>query len=400
MKGMNMAQPIKKGQTIKRATVSSIKSKLGLGAEAKKDLSTTSADKPMEWILMPKAFQEALKLNGFPMGYCSVISGWSNTGKSTLKNCLIAACQKQGILPVIYETENNFDFKYAIDCGMQATPIYGDVDVEKVNEETGEITTVKENRIVDYEGDFLYYDSSILAEQYGDMDYSAGKRVSKKRKIAVIEDIAYSINEILDMQDEGEIQQPICFIWDSVGSIPSFKSVMSKTGNNMFDAGAISVAFNTILNNRIPASRRINNQYSNTFVCVNKIWNDSMNSMGGLPSPELKGGKSIFFSARLILHLGGAGKASTKKLSATAKGETYNYGIVTKVKCIKNHLPTPYNVTYNGTFCCLHNGIYCESEVDAYKKTYMKDLLAQLEHTGKIAIDESEVTFTEEESDD
>ena len=160
---------------------------MGLGVEAKKDLSTTSADKPMEWILMPKAFQEALKLNGFPMGYCSVISGWSNTGKSTLKNCLIAACQKQGILPVIYETENNFDFKYAIDCGMQATPIYGDVNVEHVDEETGEISITKENRIVDYEGDFIYYDSSILAEQYGDIDYSAGKRVSKKRKIAVIE---------------------------------------------------------------------------------------------------------------------------------------------------------------------------------------------------------------------
>ena len=130
-----MAQPIKKGQTIKkRTTISSIKNKLGLGQEVHKDLSTSSADKPMEWIIMPNAFQDALKLNGFPMGYCSVISGWSNTGKSTLKNCLIAACQRQGILPVIYETENNFDFKYAIDCGMQATPIYGDVEVEDVDE--------------------------------------------------------------------------------------------------------------------------------------------------------------------------------------------------------------------------------------------------------------------------
>ena len=396
-----MAQPIKKGQTIKkRTTISSIKNKLGLGQEAHKDLATSSADKPMEWIIMPNAFQDALKLNGFPMGYCSVISGWSNTGKSTLKNCLIAACQRQGILPVIYETENNFDFKYAIDCGMQATPIYGDVEVEDVDEETGEVSVHTENRIIDYDGDFIYYDSSILAEMYGDMDYSSGKRVSKKRKIAVIEDIAYSMNEILDLQDEGEIQQPVCFIWDSVGSIPSFKSVVSKTGNNMFDAGAISVAFNTLLNNRIPASRRINNPYTNTFVCVNKIWNDSMNSMGGLPSIELKGGKSIFFAARLILHLGGAAKASTKKLSATAKGQTYDYGVVTKVKCTKNQLPTPYNVTYNGTFCCLHNGIYTEGEVDDYKKTYMKDLLKQIEERGNISVNEKDVEFTETESED
>ena len=63
-----MAQPIKKGQTIKkRTTISSIKNKLGLGQEVHKDLSTSSADKPMEWIIMPNAFQDALKLNGFPM---------------------------------------------------------------------------------------------------------------------------------------------------------------------------------------------------------------------------------------------------------------------------------------------------------------------------------------------
>lgn len=396
-----MGQPIKKGQTIiKKRSIKDIKSKLGLGVETRDDLVTSSADKPIEWILMPKAYQEALKLNGFPMGYCSVISGWSNTGKSTLKNCLIASCQKQNVLPVIYETENNFDFRYAIDCGMKAEPIYGDVEVEKVDEETGEITVETENRVVDYDGDFLYYDSSILAEKYGDNDYSTGKKVSKKRKIAVIEDIAYSINEILDLQEEGVIQQPICFIWDSVGSIPSFKSVISKTGNNMFDAGAISVAFNTILNNRIPASRRINNQYTNTFVCVNKIWNDSMNSMGGLPSIELKGGKSIFFSARLILHLGGAAKASTKKLSATAKGQTYDYGVVTKVRCTKNQLPTPYNVTYNGTFCCLHNGIYSESEIDDYKKTYMKDLLKQIEERGNVSVSENDIEFTEADSED
>ena len=61
-------------------------------------------------------------------------------------------------------------------------------------------------------------------------------KLKTKRKVAVIEDIAYSINEILDMQDEGKIQQPLCFIWDSVGSLPSYKSYTSKTGNNMFDA--------------------------------------------------------------------------------------------------------------------------------------------------------------------
>ena len=151
------------------------------------------------------------------MGVTTIIHGHSNTGKSLLKNCLIASAQRKNCLVVLFETENNFSFPFAINCGMKATPVYGDVEVEKVNEETGEITYEVEKRIIEYEGDYLYYDSEILLDKYGDMDYSQGKRVSKKRKEAVIEDIAYCMNELLDYQDEGVINRPILFIWDSVG---------------------------------------------------------------------------------------------------------------------------------------------------------------------------------------
>lgn len=224
-----MKQAVKKKEIIKKPSIADIKAKLNMDKVTAQDLTKSSADKPMEFIPMPTAFQNALKLPGIPMGYMTIFTGWSNTGKSTCKNELIASCINNGILPVIFETENNFDFTYAIDCGMKATPIYEDVEVEKVDEETGEIITVMENRIIDYVGDFLYFDNRILAEQYGNNDYSSGKQTKTKRKIAVIEDIAYAINELLDLQDNGDIQQPICFIWDSVGSLPSFKSYASKT---------------------------------------------------------------------------------------------------------------------------------------------------------------------------
>lgn len=315
---------------------------------------------------------------------------------------MIASCINNGILPVIYETENNFDFTYAIDCGMKATPIYGEVEVEYVNEETGELTIEKENRIIRYEGEFIYFDSKLLAEQYGNNDYSTGKQVKTKRKVAVLEDIAYSINEILDLQDEGKIQQPICFIWDSVGSIPSYKSYTSKTGNAMFDAAGLSSAFGTILNNRIPSSRSVSEPYTNTFMCVNKIWNDGMNSMGNLPSIEMKGGRFFSYAARLMIHLGGAGKAAVKKLTATAKGQTYNYGIVSKMKVTKNHLPTPFNITYEGSFACVHNGICREEDLDEYKKTHIKTLMERISSIGdsKIEISDADVTFSEVDDDE
>jgi hypothetical protein len=349
---------------------------------------------------MPDAFVEATKLPGIPMGVTTIIHGHSNTGKSLLKNCLIASAQRQGILPVIIETENNFSFQFAIDCGMRATPVYGDVEVEHVDYETGEVTYTTENRIINYEGDFIYYDNKILADVYGENDYSTGKKLKVKRKQAVLEDIAYSITDILDAQDRGDIQQPICFIWDSIGSIQSFKSLESKTGNNMFDAGAISQAFQDIINNRIPSSKKVSEPYTNTFFCVNKIWNDSMNSMGGVPSIELKGGKTFFYGARLIIHLGGIGKAATKKLDATAKGSKYQYGITTKVRTTKNQLPTPWNVTYEGEMSCVHNGLLSPDRLEEYKKTYMKEILARLEENGGKNITEDDVQFAEEETDE
>ena len=377
-----MAQPLKKKEI----------KKFDIGAFKKKISSAPVADKPMEWIIMPKAFQDALHIPGIPAGYMSGVRGWSDTGKSTIKNCLIAAAQKQGILPIIFETEGNFDFKYAIDCGMEATPVEG------VDEETGEM------KIVDYEGNFILFNNAAICDYCGDMDYSTGTKKSTKRTVAVIEDIAYIINDLIDKQEAGELPMPMLFVWDSVGSIGSWKSYTSKAGNNMFDAGALSVAFNNIINARIPGSRSQNSQYTNTFFVVNKIWLDSMNSVGGAASIENKGGKSFFYAMRLLLHVGGVAKAGTKRLKATYKGNDYQYGVVSKISIAKNQLPTPFNVTYAGTICCVHNGLCGEKELDNYKKTYIPEIMARMaEALGNEEIkaaDTTNVSFEEEDNFD
>lgn len=388
-----MRQAIKK-KSFAKPSVNDIRAIAGFNDEIKASRES-SAEKPMDFIILPKAFEEATQLPGIPLGYLSIVGGWSNTGKSTLVNCIVAACQRQGILPVIFDTENNFDFSYAKDCGMEFEEVYGDV----VDSETGEVT----NGIVDYRGLFLYYNSVILAEKCGMNDYSTGKQTKTKRKQAVLEDISFVINDLLDKQDEGKLQMPICFIWDSIGSIGSFKSYTSKTGNNMFDAGAISQAFSNIINNRIPASKSVGCEFTNTMFCVNKIWNDSMNSMGGAASIEFKGGKTFVYGARLILHVGGVAKAATKRLTCTYKGETVNYGIITKIKSTKNQLPSPWNIMRESTFCCVHNGIISENELDEYKKTDLKDLLKKLEEyknnsdSGDENITDKDLTFGEEE---
>jgi hypothetical protein len=404
-----MAQPQKKAPIKKKATIADLKAKMGFGVTVEKGKvqGASNADKPMDWIVMPQAFQDAIKLPGFPQGYVSTICGHSNTGKSTLVNHAIVAAQRQGLIPVIYDTENNFDFKYAMDMGMEAEPVYGDVDTEVVNPETGEASIVTENKIVEYVGPFFYFNNSILIERYGDIDYSTGKRGQKKRTKAVIEDMVYSINEFLEYQANGDIEQGFLFIWDSVGSIGGLKSYNSKVGNNMFDAGTISAAFQDIMDSAIPSSRKISSPYTNSMILINKVWLDGTSNPIAPPSLEMKGGKSITYRSRLIVLLGGQLKASIKRLSAVSKGLTYNYGIQTKIKILKNQLPAPFNVTYEGEFICTDIGIIGTSkeEQEEFRKNHVNDILKKLaeiaENTGKKVepINPIDLSFVEEEEE-
>lgn len=352
-------QPLKKKE-VKSFNVTDFKNNL-LGKSTAK-----TADKEMEWIIMPPAFQEAIKLPGIPMSRTTMVRGWSDTGKSTLKNLVIAGAMKQGILPVIFETEGNFDFQYAKDCGMDIKPIYGDI----VDEETGEVR----NGIVDWEGNYILFTPSKICEFCGKMDYSTGKEGSKQRKVPVIEDLGYIINTLLDKQDDGELPMPILFVWDSVGSVQSWKSYTSKVGNNMFDANSINTVFKPIFA-RISSTKEVGTPYSNTMFVVNKIWKDTANSVGGAIAIANTGGESFQYGIRLQIHVGGVAKAGVKKLKATYKGEEYQYGTVTKITVFKNQLPTPYNITYSGTMCCVHNGIISESEIDKYKKTEIPKII-------------------------
>lgn len=60
-----MAQPIKKGQTIKKKGIGAWKTKMGLNAKEGETPKVSNANKEQEWILMPKAFQDTTKLPAF-----------------------------------------------------------------------------------------------------------------------------------------------------------------------------------------------------------------------------------------------------------------------------------------------------------------------------------------------
>ena len=173
-------QTIKKGTGIQKRGLSAWKEKNGMTIEKPKEgeiiksteLTNSSANKEQQWLIMPKAFQDVLKIN-LPLNTVIGIHGHSNTSKSTLMNHALAAAQKQGLIPVIFDTENAFSFQYAKSMGFEAEPVYGNVEYEHVDEETGEVITEIRREIVDWEGNFVYYNQHILASRFGDVDYTA-----------------------------------------------------------------------------------------------------------------------------------------------------------------------------------------------------------------------------------
>lgn len=396
-----MKQAVKKGATIKKRSVSDIKSSLGLGGKKASNV-VSNADKPMDWIIMPKAFQEVTKLPGIPQGYITACMGHSNVGKSTLINHALAAAQRQGLLPVMFDTENAFSFEYAKAMGFKAEPQYDDVEVEVVDEETGEVTIEKQKQIVNWEGDFIYFNNQALLQFCGTMDYKSGKEGTKRRGTAVIEDIAYTMTRLLRMQEDGEIEQGILFVWDSVGSISSYKSYDSSVNNNMWDANAISVAFNSIVNDKIPSSRKVSSKYTNTFLYINKVWMDSMSNPMAQPTMRPKGGQSLYYGARLEIVLGGLNGPGIKRLKATSKGLNYSYGIETKIQVKKNHLNPPYNVTYEGKMIACDVGFISTNDLEDYKKKHISKILKELNSqvTDGKYITESDVVFEETEEED
>ena len=400
-------QAIKKGAMTKRAGLSAFKEKDGLNASnGTVNTTISNANKTQTWIIMPKAYQEATKLPGIPENTVVSVIGHSNVGKSTLINHAIASAQKQGLIPVIIDTENSFSFQYAQNMGFKAEPIYGEVEVEDIDSETGEITTHMENQIVHWDGDFIYYNNKLLCERFGDIDYSKGTRTKSKRKIAVVEDVASAINELLDAQDEGEIEQGFLFVWDSVGSIGSYKEYNSgvgtgKIGNPMWTAAAISAAFNLIVNDRIPSSKKVSSKYNNTFLYVNKVWMDAMTNPVGPAIMQTKGGKSMKYATRLEILLGGQLTSGTKRLTASSKGLNYSYGIETKIKVLKNHLDAPHNVCYESNMIASDMGFIAPDDLDAYKKEHIGSILKELNKLaeGKFEITANDVEFKETEDE-
>lgn len=339
-------------------------------------------DKELTWIPLSKAWHDALKLPGFPRGFVSLVRGFSNTGKSTAFYEAIVGAQKIGDLPVVFETEGNWNESHAKKVGVKFK--------EVVNEVTGEVKSVPDG--------FILIRNHDLLQKYGKYDHKESKwTASKTHDEPVTEDVVLYMNELIKKQEEGSLPYNICFLWDSIGTLNCYKSAISNTSNNMWNAGAMG-AFQALVNFKIPSSRSMDSKYTNTFIAVQKIWLDNMNGM----VIKHKGGEFFFFNSRIIVHMGGILTHGTTKLNAMALGQKFQYGTQVKIKCEKNHVT---GIERSGEIASTPHGYVNPSELDEYKKQnrkFIHDSLnvpydTELKYTTEEGVIEGEIDRTEED---
>ena len=323
-------------KSLSAAASAEIKANFDLGKfKSKKGLDKNIKFKDQEWIPLSPAFGEVTSVPGIPMGHIVLLRGHSDTGKTTAMIEAAVSAQNNGILPVFIITEMKWNWEHAIQMGL-------DIEVER-HPET--------NEVVGYEGNFLYID---------------------RETINSIEDVAGFILDLLDEQKKGNLPYDLLFLWDSIGSVPCEMSIKSNKNNNEWNAGAMSTQFGNNFNQTITLSRKESSPYTNTLVCVNKVWTLKPASPMGQPKLMNKGGYAMWFDSTFVVTFGNIMSAGTSKIKAIKDGKQVEFAKRCNLQIDKNHIN---GVTTRGRIVMTPHGFITDdpNELKKYKNDHAQE---------------------------
>ena len=353
----------KKSTSLNEAVSSELKKGFDLNKfKDKKLLNSNVKFKEQKWIPVSEALSDIISLPGIPMGHITLLRGHSDTGKTTALIEAAVNAQKAGILPVLIVTEMKFDFGHLKTMGFDVN--------EVIDPATGEIQN--------YEGFFIYADRSSLQS---------------------VEDVAAFILDLLDEQAKGNLPYDLLFLWDSVGSIPCKMSIEKSSNSNEWNAGAMSQQFGNFVNQKIVLSRKENSPYTNTFVCVNKVWVEKPSLPMEQPKMKNKGGNTMFFDASLIVTFGNIANAGTNKIKAVKDKKDVEFTKRTKVSVDKNHIN---GISTRGSIIMTAHGFIKDTplSVDKYKKEHADEWAKILGGTNFKIVTEDEANGEVDTSED
>jgi hypothetical protein len=276
--------------------------------------------------------------------------GHSNSSKTTALVKAAVSVQQKGHLPVFVITEKKWSWDHAVELGLEAKMVDGEWD-----------------------GQFIFNDN---------FDY--------------IEQVTDYINELLDEQEKGNIPYSLCFLWDSVGSVPC-KMTFDGKGGKQHNASVLADKIGMGIQARITKSRKEDYPYTNTMVVVNQPWVELPDNPFGQPTIKAKGGEALWLASALVFLFGNQKNAGINHITATKNGRTVSYAIRTKISVLKNHIN---GLGYkDGKIIATAQGYIADDKdaLETYKKEYSQYWNAILTGTGEITLDETEETFTNEQ---
>ena len=323
-------------KTLGEAVSKEIQSNFNLDAfKTKKGLKSNIKFKDQDWIPISTAFQEVTSIPGIPMGHIVLLRGHSDTGKTTALLEAAVSAQKRDIMPVFIITEMKWSWDHAKMMGLE-------VD-EVIDEKTGEV--------VNYEGNFIYVD---------------------RETINSIEDVAGFILDLIDEQKKGNLPYDLLFLWDSIGSVPCEMSIKSNKNNNEWNAGAMSTQFGNSVNQKITLSRKESSPFTNTLVCINKVWTLKAESPMGQPKLMNKGGYAMWFDSTFVVTFGNVMSAGTSKIKAIKDGKQVEFAKRVNIQIDKNHIN---GVTTRGKIVMTPHGFILDNDRDLknYKDARKED---------------------------
>jgi hypothetical protein len=311
--------------------------------------STKTKYKDTEFYEVDEAFHSSCGLPGPALGNINMFLGHSNSSKTTALVKAAVSTQKKGHLPVFIITEKKWSWDHAVELGLVAEITDGEWD-----------------------GQFIFNDN---------FDY--------------IEQVTDYINELLDEQEKGNIPYSLCFLWDSVGSVPC-KMTFDGKGGKQHNASVLADKIGMGIQARITKSRKEDYPYTNTMVVVNQPWVELPDNPFGQPTIKAKGGEALWLASALVFLFGNQKNAGINHITATKNGRTVSYAIRTKISVLKNHIN---GLGYkDGKIIATPQGYIADTKeaLEEYKKQYSQYWNAILSGTGEITLDESEETFDNE----
>jgi len=262
----------------------------------KSKFSQEASFKPDRFFDLGDAYLDACGVPGPAMGHLNMFLGHSDTGKTTALIDTAKDAQKKGILPVFLITEQKWTFDHAKLMGF---------DCDKVTDAQGG---------VEWDGFFLF-----------------------NNKFDYIEQITDYANSLLDAQDKGELDYDLCFLWDSVGSVPC-KMTFEGKGGKQHNASTLADKIGMGLNQRISGSRRMDKKYTNTMIIANQPWVELPDNPFGQPKIKAKGGEAVWLNSTMVFLFGNQKNAGITKISIQKDGRKVKIATRTKVSVMKNHV--------------------------------------------------------------